>query len=347
MRAGAGICCVAALLLIGTGATRPGVGKLAVTDGGRIVFDRVPVPRSPAPAIGTDNFFFLTPLHGFAATTGGAGWIPKVGYQQPYDAGRIERTDDGGASWRTVWHGRHVVFSVISFADAQVGVAAGAVNKGRNYSGSPGQTPVLVSTRDGGRSWQRLPRPPFSRDFFLQGMYDIDQSGTVQAPSPTVWYAFAPDLSWPGRRAALWRTTDAGLHWQRSGIPRGTTTVTFRSASTGYAAARPRSCRAAQQLWKTIDGGASWKPVARLPRSVARVDERVRVRARCEAACRDRPRDPGRRTALADAADQQGLGLLQPLADAYGPPLRRRAPRLGRVLRVGPGLRVGLAAPDE
>lgn len=224
------------------------------------MFERVAVPPSGAPAIGTDNFFFLTRLHGFAATTGGAGEIPKVGYQQPYDAGRIERTDDGGASWRTVWHGRHVVFSVITFANARVGVAAGAVTTGVN-PGIPTQTPVLVATTNGGHTWRRLPRPPFPSDFFLENVYEIDQAGTVQTPSPNVWYAFTPHLSWPKFGSGLWRSADGGIHWRRVRTPPGTAKVAFPSPLVGYAAAGPRSCRTAEQLWKTVDGGASWVPV--------------------------------------------------------------------------------------
>src|SRR5581483_6460759 len=126
----------------------------------------------------------------------------------------------------------------------------------------PRQTPILVATRDGGRSWHVLPRPPFPGWFVgQQDEYSVAPVGTLQLPSPDAWFVFATNSPWPPSAHALWRSTDLGLHWHRVWIPPGTSSVAFPTSLVGYAAAWPRGCRTAQQLWKTTDGGATWAPL--------------------------------------------------------------------------------------
>ena len=76
---------------------------------------------------------------GFAATTGGLRFVGRVGWARPIDRGRIERTDDGGATWRTLWSANRVSFDAISVTGRTI-VAAGYVP--RRHLRGVGYNPV-------------------------------------------------------------------------------------------------------------------------------------------------------------------------------------------------------------
>ena len=235
---------VGVTLLPGCGERQPFVSPMRVVERGPMVFRHVAPLPSTAPGPGPSNLVFFDARHGFVATTGGAGWMPKVGFQAPRDRGRIERTDDGGRTWRTVRSARNVVFEQLVFADRRVGLAAGGVfdihtYKEKGYT-SPPRSPIILVTRDGGKHWKRI------------GAQGFGSAWKVQLASPTTWYAFGPWLR---------RTTDAGRTWTHPPVPRGTSIVRFLSARVGFAAAAEDCPPLRQRLWKTIDGAGSWQPV--------------------------------------------------------------------------------------
>ena len=95
-------------------------------------------PRSHASWPGPASLAFVSPRVGFAATTGGVHFVPREGWLRPRDRGRIERTDDGGVSWRTLWSGRRVVFGSIAVSGRTI-VAVGYVARrmGRDRADEP------------------------------------------------------------------------------------------------------------------------------------------------------------------------------------------------------------------
>jgi photosystem II stability/assembly factor-like uncharacterized protein len=236
-----------------SGDKRGFVEPMTVTSEGQMVFHQARPSRSHAPGLGAEHLFFFDQRHGFAATTGGGGWVPKVGYELPTEPGRIQQTRDGGKTWRTVWKGRGVVFQSITFAGRNTGLAAAALIDRKHsrlgYTARPTEL-LLLRTRDAGKSWRRIaPRPTFGPRYWddFDGVTFSTGQG-FQLASSTTWFAFGRELR---------RSRDAGRTWVKVPTPRGTTLVEFASADVGYAAAAGSDCRG-QALWKTSDGARSW-----------------------------------------------------------------------------------------
>ena len=209
-----------------------------------------PPPRSNASARGPASLAFVSPRVGFAATTGGVRFVPREGWLRPRDLGRIERTDDGGVTWRTLWSGRRVVFGSITVSRRTI-AALGYVARrmGRDRADEPVGPRLLVASADGGRTWQRRAGPP--------------GGGSVQVLTPRIWIAsHARDFEdYPVRPATGFRSDDAGRHWRRLELPRSPQLVRFVTSEIGFAGARGDACPRASQLSRTADGGKTWIPV--------------------------------------------------------------------------------------
>jgi len=216
-------------------------------------------PLGSTPARGPTNLVFVTRKVGFVATTGGKRFVPRAGDQLPSAPGTIERTGDGGITWRTLWHGP-VSFDALS-VKGDVVVAAGMrlPETGAIYHGKadhPAAPRVLLVSVNGGRTWSR--RGP------------LRIAAELDLLTPRIWLAFRsaePD-AYPEQKARLLRSDDAGLHWQGLSVPRGAEVVRFASPLIGFASADAQSCPRprldpkdfpAMQLWRTTDGGRSWK----------------------------------------------------------------------------------------
>lgn len=196
-------------------------------------------PASTAPRLGPAQLVFVSSRLGFVATTGGGSYQQQTGYIRPAEPGVIERTVDGGASWRVVWRGSHVVFDRIAFAGRRHGVAVGnVVLQRKNVGPMPPLRPLVLVTDDGGTHWRRRRVPT------------AVAVSELELPAAQVWYA-------AGRRLLVSR--DDGRSWSARSLPRAAALTTFPSASVGFAEA-PTSC--GEQLWKTVDGGFSWSPLA-------------------------------------------------------------------------------------
>jgi photosystem II stability/assembly factor-like uncharacterized protein len=200
-------------------------------------------PVSDAPGAGPLNLAFVSPKVGYTATTGGYRFVGRVGPVAAIDDGRIQRTDDGGVIWRTLWKRRGVVFDAIS-ASGKTVVAFGRflklVRQGDSWGERRGSM-FLLATSNGGQSWRRLP--------------PIGTPELLQVVTPTTWITALAGYGQPGN--VLFRTEDAGRHWRRLKLPLGTGFVRFASASLGFAGAPSPSC-SPNALWRSINGGASW-----------------------------------------------------------------------------------------
>ena len=173
---------------------------------------------------------------------------------------------------------------------------------------SPGDAIVATHRIDRANAWaldlttvqtgQSAPTPaaatgaaatgPASQSFRLKMTGDAGATWHDATPSPAAftqpWVEFVdPDHGWfiPATSAdgklggRIWRTVDGGRTWQASSLPAGRTDVgartSFVSPSTGYMLLRAAgaAASAAQVLYRTTDGGASWTDVAAV--SVAEV----------------------------------------------------------------------------
>ncbi len=134
------------------------------------------------------NVCFVDPQHGWA-----------VG-----DHGVVLHTDDGGQHWTPQVSGVTCTLNSVCFVDARYGWAAG----GMAYPYLHDSTGVVLSTRDGGLSWQREP-------VLLPALRKI-RFGTQRQG----WAVGCPSAMFPG---GAFTTRDAGRSWQpasNGGTPR-------------------------------------------------------------------------------------------------------------------------------
>jgi photosystem II stability/assembly factor-like uncharacterized protein len=133
----------------------------------------------------------------------------------------------------------------------------GAIYHGK--ADQPAGPHLLLVSDDGGRSWQRRRSLPVAAELDLV--------------TPRIWLAFQaaqPD-AYPSRGAKLFRSGDSGLHWTATSVPKGTEALRFASPTLGFVSANAQACPTpgfdpkdfpAMQLWRTIDGGRTWKALS-------------------------------------------------------------------------------------
>lgn len=167
---------------------------------------------------------------------------------------RIYRTVDGGKSWSMTWSDttKGIFLDGVAFWDARHGFT---------FSDPVNGKLVILTTDDGGSSWQRV--PPSNIPPVLSGEAAFAASNTqltVQGSS-NAWIATggAPE-------ARVFRSTDRAHSWRvsSSGLPGGATAglfgIAFSDARHGlavggdYAIARGPTDRAI----RTSDGGVTW-----------------------------------------------------------------------------------------
>jgi photosystem II stability/assembly factor-like uncharacterized protein len=198
---------------------------------------RTPPPPSAGPVAAVDHFDFVTPTLGFLAGR------PNTGSR----AALIQRTSDGGATWRTVWRGRRSHLRWI-------GVVDGSVRAFGLRFPQDGSVPFALESADRGRTWIRRPvELPHDMETAWYG-YDFHFL-TSESVVAVADIAEAPCCSGPPLVSR-----DGGATWDLLAFGRGfILSVDFVSASVGFAGVsqpKDRACRSS--VWKTVDGGADW-----------------------------------------------------------------------------------------
>ena len=147
----------------------------------------------------------------------------------------LYRTLDGGRSWQHLWHGTSGLAQTPVFADPEHGWMAADL--------------TILGTSDGGVTWTPLNAPLIA-----------DRAGVQLASGALIEYS--SELNQGGE--VVWRaaaSTDGGATWSpaQQSPGSGIVDVAFADASHWRAVSRGR-------VWRTDDGGASWKAVStRLP----------------------------------------------------------------------------------
>jgi photosystem II stability/assembly factor-like uncharacterized protein len=187
------------------------------------------VPRGPAVVVRTEN--------------GGQTWQDVAPDNAAYTAvhfadaqrgwlagGHIQRSDDGGRTWRRQYSAQWPPLEDISFADRQNGWAVGWFGE-------------VVHTSNGGDTWEQQSSPAIPPFGATLAVHAVDAS--------TAWIV-GNDRGAYTQFAA--RTTDGGRTWQRFLLPTGTsyyqpafTGAAFFSADYGWIGGGPR-----------VDNGGIW-----------------------------------------------------------------------------------------
>lgn len=177
----------------------------------------------------------------------------------------VWRTTNGGRTWLTATLGNGMQDASFNMADRQHGWAIGPTDC-RMVSGSSvcGKLNIL-RTGDGGETWTQQ---------WSNSDPNAGPDNEVEAVNAETAYVRA--------RTSVWKTTDGGQNWLDASIPSADAQpyrISFVDESIGYAAGRlgtecpargmvPSSpnadCRTA--VWKTTDGGKSWKKLNHAPR---------------------------------------------------------------------------------
>ncbi|MHB8647128.1 MAG: WD40/YVTN/BNR-like repeat-containing protein [Thermomicrobiales bacterium] len=217
----------------------PPFNILLTTDDGGSHWRTITLPQD---TFATGGISFLDPLHGYITA-----WTRGTNLQQ------ILATADGGETW--VLHYQSSAFSIrsLQFLDMQHGFAGGGVG-GKESAGQD-----FYATDDGGVSWHLIYH--HEQSVYGHGITKLHFS------SETNGWAALGGCNSMGQNGpcggALWHTSDGGRTWS---TPPGDSTlgdvVRFSSVGeTAWVAPGNEFVRDGMSiLYRTTDGGRSWKP---------------------------------------------------------------------------------------
>jgi photosystem II stability/assembly factor-like uncharacterized protein len=189
-------------------------------------------------------------LRAIAATSTHVAHAMSIG-----DSSRIFRTTDGGRNWSTRFVSRRKgsFFDAIQFWDAQNGIAVSDPVDGKF---------LIVTTSDGGDSWQEVPAEGLPPALANEGAFAASGSCLTVFGRRDVWFATGG-----ASVARVFHSSDRGRTWtvsetpiRSSGASQGIFSVAFRDAKHGVAAggdyAKP--ALGGRNIAFTSDGGHSW-----------------------------------------------------------------------------------------
>lgn len=198
-------------------------------------------------------------FNSIAAIDQNTAYYTGQNFQGSSDA-RIFKTADGGVTWTQQYRntGAGAFFNSIAFWDANNGLAT---------SDPVGGSFLIVTTTDGGATWNQVPAAnipaPLPNEFAGYG----DGGGTTLTVEGTSNAWFGTAHAAPIR---VFKSTDKGQSWTLVNTPlstngdfKGITTIAFKDSLNGFAGSSlyPHS-ETANNLVKTTDGGQSWTVVS-------------------------------------------------------------------------------------
>lgn len=185
-------------------------------------------------------------------------------------AGRIWRTENGGASWSLVYQAADtaVFLDAIGFWPSVPGDPAYARARGIVLADPIDGRFLILASDDGGRTWREAPKD--SRPTALPGEAAFAASGTslVMHDSTRAWIGSG------GSTARVFRTTDRGRSWVVASTPlsgptgsAGVFSLSFADALRGIAIGGDFSIEGGRDrnVAVTRDGGATWEPAGGKP----------------------------------------------------------------------------------
>jgi photosystem II stability/assembly factor-like uncharacterized protein len=223
--------------------TQGGASTRASTDGGK----SWPAPGYPLPVVSSPEFLIPSgsgAVQGWVigeVTSGGAPSDTRV---------LLFRSNDGAKTWTSVaTPGPPCCAALSSETEPPSFFGAKGVYAQPSHDGTKGAV-AFDTTTDGGSTWKR------STVLRIQGQ-SWAGSLMVQIASPTEWWVVA------GTTHHLYRTTDAGAHWNSEALPTPGVPLEFAALASGMAWLTAQNVPESA-LYMTSDGGHTWS-VAGLP----------------------------------------------------------------------------------
>jgi photosystem II stability/assembly factor-like uncharacterized protein len=170
--------------------------------------------------------------------------IPQ-GHSQSYREAMVKRSIDGGVNWTSYQYTRFPVCvpTSISFWNSQHGLVGIATEQ----FFPPNWTAVILSTENGGLSWNVLSNPSYAGIFSMSFVNDL-----------TGWALFSggggyTDWSKSYSKTYFSKTTDGGLSWvPKKYVDFMVASLCFVDSLHGYA------CGSGGVIYRTADGGEHW-----------------------------------------------------------------------------------------
>ncbi|WP_018348680.1 WD40/YVTN/BNR-like repeat-containing protein [Longispora albida] len=169
--------------------------------------------------------------------------------------GRIYRTDDAGATWTETFRSADAreYYNCFAFSDRWNGVGMSDPVDGRFR---------IITTTDGGRSWQ-IANPAGMPEAMFQESGLAASGGCVTALNGEYWFGTAG-----ADKARVYHSTDHGRTWTvadtpvRSSVTAGLSAVAFRAGGEGIAIGGDFRTldKPGELLGLSADGGATWAP---------------------------------------------------------------------------------------
>jgi photosystem II stability/assembly factor-like uncharacterized protein len=170
------------------------------------------------------------------------------------EASRIFKTTDAGATWTEQFVNRDPkgFFDAMAFWNRDRGVAFSDSAEGQFH---------ILTTRDGGRAWSRIPPSSLPRALDNEGAFAASGTNVAVFGSNHVWIGTGA-----ASEARVLRSTDGGSTWQIAKTPlaagpsSGIFSIAFRDTLHGIVVGGDyrRESDAVDNAAVTADGGATW-----------------------------------------------------------------------------------------
>jgi photosystem II stability/assembly factor-like uncharacterized protein len=176
------------------------------------------------------------------AFVGGLNYDPTIGPPPTNDSTFVWRTTDGGSSWQKVFKQLHGFLDAIKMTSSMEGISLGDPVGGKF---------TIIRTTNSGTTWSRISTEPSQMNNELGYFRSLCTYGTKY-----IW--FGTDIG-NNSSGAVYRSTDAGLSWNRVSTPFSNQvySVCFIDSLNGICGD--------SVLSRSTDGGMNWSQIIGLP----------------------------------------------------------------------------------